>query len=141
MAVGPSGFDEVRFTDGDKEFAAHVKTLRPQVDVLVVISELGLAKNIKLAKAIPGVDFIFSSDMHEITTKAVELKNGTVIVEEGQDGTRLGHMQVYVEHGKVTGHRFKMRMIDSSITPDPKIEALIRESKSTIQKGQYSTYA
>jgi len=134
MAVGPSGFDEVRFTDGDKEFAAHVKTLRHQVDVLVVISELGLAKNIKLAKAIPGVDFIFSSDMHEITTKAVELKNGTVIVEEGQDGTRLGHIQVYVEHGKVTGHMFKMRTIDSSITPDPKIEALIEKVRAPFKK-------
>ena len=130
MAVGPSGFDEVTFTNGDKEFAKYVKLLRPQVDVLVVISELGLAKNIKLATEIPGVDFIFSSDMHEITTNEVVLEDGTVVVEEGQDGTRLGHMQVFVEDGKVTRHVFKMRTINTDIIPDPKIAALIEKIRA-----------
>ena len=127
MAVGPSGFDEVTFTNGDKEFAAHVKTLRPQVDLLIVISELGLAKNIKLAEEVSGVDFIFSSDMHEITTQEVILANGTVVVEEGQDGTRLGHMKAFMKDGKLVGHSFKMRTIDTSIKPNAKIAALIKK--------------
>jgi len=129
MAVGPSGFDEVTFTNGDKEFAAHVKTLRPQVDLLVVISELGLAKNIQLAEEIPGVDFIFSSDMHEITTEEVILSNGTVVVEEGQDGTRLGHMKVFMKDNKLAGHAFKMRTIDVNIKPNEKIQALIDKER------------
>jgi len=129
MAVGPSGFDEVIFSSGDKEFAAHVKTLRSQVDLLVVISELGLAKNIKLGKEIPGVDFIFSSDMHEITTKEVILANGTIVVEEGQDGTRLGHMKVFMKDHKRVGHEFKMRTIDVNIKPNAKIQALIDKER------------
>ena len=129
MAVGPSGFDEVTFTSGDKEFATHVKTLRPQVDLLVVISELGLAKNIKLGEEVPGVDFIFSSDMHEITTKEVILDNGTIVVEEGQDGTRLGHMKVFMKDGKRVGHTFKMRTIDVNIKPSVKIQALIDKER------------
>jgi sulfur-oxidizing protein SoxB len=129
MAVGPSGFDEVTFTNGDKEFASHVKTLRPKVDLLVVISELGLAKNIKLAQEIEGVDFIFSSDMHEITTQEVILANGTVVVEEGQDGTRLGHMKVFMKDNKFIGHEFKMHTIDASIVPNAKIQALIQKER------------
>lgn len=129
MAVGPSGFDEVTFTNGDKEFATHVKALRPQVDLLLVISELGLAKNIKLAKEVDGVDFIFSSDMHEITSKEVILENGTVVVEEGQDGTRLGHMKVFMKDGKRVGHSFKMRTIDVNIKPNAKIQALIDKER------------
>lgn len=133
MAVGPSGFDEVTFTNGDKEFATHVKVLRPQVDLLVVISELGLAKNIKLAEDIGSVDFIFSSDMHEITTKEVILENGTVVVEEGQDDTRLGHMKVFMKDTKRVGHSFKMRTIDVNIKPNAKIQALIDKERSSIQ--------
>ncbi len=129
MAVGPSGFDEVTFTNGDKEFVTHVKTLRPQVDLLVVISELGLAKNIKLAQEVEGVDFVFSSDMHEITTQEVILSNGSVIVEEGQDGTRMGHMKVFMKEGKLTGHVFKMRTIDVNIKPNAKIQALIEKER------------
>lgn len=130
MAVGPSGFDEIRFTNGDEEYEKYVKLLRPQVDVLVVISELGLAKNIQLAKKFPGVNVIFSSDMHEITTKEVALKNGTIIVEEGADGTRLGHIQLFVKDGKVTGHTFKMRTIDVNIKPNAKIAALVEKVRA-----------
>ena len=130
MAVGPSGFKGLKFTDGDAEYAKYVAELRGQVDVLVVISELGLAKNIKLAKEIPGVDFIFSSDMHEITTKEVILESGTVVVEEGQDGTRVGHMAVRVDNGKVTGHTFTMRTIDASIKGNEKIKALVAKVRA-----------
>lgn len=74
------------------ELRNQIAALRPQVDLLVVASELGLGNNIVLADRNPGIDVVLSSDMHEETRQPVKTANGTVIVEEGQDGTMLGQL-------------------------------------------------
>lgn len=130
MVVGPSVIDGLDFSNGDAEFKKYVKELRPQVDLLVVLSELGLAKNIALSKAQPGVDFVFSSDMHEETPKEIVLENGTVLVEEGQDGTRVGEMSVTLRDHKIVGYKFTFHIVDEKIKPDAEIAALVEKVRA-----------
>ncbi|OYZ23755.1 MAG: hypothetical protein B7Y23_09800 [Sulfurovum sp. 16-42-52] len=130
MIVGPSVISGLKFSNGDAEFKKYVKELRPQVDVLVVLSELGLAKNIALSKEHPGVDFVFSSDMHEETPKEIILKNGTILVEEGQDGTRVGEMSVTLRDHKIVGHKFTFHIVDEKIKPDAKMAALVKKVRA-----------
>jgi len=127
MVVGKSVTEGLRFSNGEEEFKKYVLELRPQVDILVVLSELGLARNIQLANETPGVNFIFSSDMHEETSKEVVLKNGTVLFEEGQDGTRLGELNILLKDNKLLGYRFKMHVVDEKIPANPEIAALIEK--------------
>ena len=75
------------------ELQARIAELRPQVDLLVVASELGLANNIILAERNAGIDVILSSDMHEETRQPFVTSTGTLIVEEGQDGTMIGELE------------------------------------------------
>ncbi|GIT97415.1 bifunctional UDP-sugar hydrolase/5'-nucleotidase [Sulfurovum sp. TSL1] len=130
MIVGSSVTNGLKFSNGDTEFEKYVQELRPQVDLLIVLSELGLAKNIALSKAYPGVDFVFSSDMHEETPREVVLKNGTVLIEEGQDGTRVGEMSVTLRDHKVVGHKFTFHIVDEQIKPDAEITALIEQVRA-----------
>lgn len=130
MIVGSSVVDGLTFSNGDAEFKKYVKELRPQVDILVVLSELGLAKNIALSKENPGVDFVFSSDMHEETPKEIVLNNGTVLIEGGQDGTRVGEMSVTLKDKKIVGHKFTYHIVDEKIKPDAKIAALIKKIRA-----------
>jgi len=130
MVVGSSVIDGLRFSDGEAEFKKYVAELRPQVDVLVVLSELGLAKNIAYAKETSGVDFIFSSDMHEETAQAIQLANGTVIMEEGTDGTRLGELNILIKNGKLLGHKFKMHIINRNVPVNAEIAKLIEEVRA-----------
>jgi len=130
MVVGNSVTNGLTFSDGEEEFKKYVAQLRPQVDVLVVLSELGLAKNIAYAKETPGVDFIFSSDMHEETPQAIRLDNGTVIMEEGTDGTRLGELNILIKKGKLFGHKFKMHIVDRNIPENSEVAALIKEVRA-----------
>ncbi|MCJ7764757.1 MAG: 5'-nucleotidase C-terminal domain-containing protein [Thiovulaceae bacterium] len=130
MVVGSSVAKGLNFSNGDAEFKKYVKALRPQVDLLVVLSELGLAKNIALSKAHPGVDFVFSSDMHEETPREIVLENGTVLVEEGQDGTRVGEMSVTLRDHKVVGHKFTFHIVDEKIKPDAEIAALVEKVRA-----------
>ena len=92
-ATGSAGIAGSDVSQVEVELQARIAELRPQVDLLVVASELGLANNIVLAERNPGIDLILSSDMHEETSKPYVTSNGTIIVEEGQDGTMIGELE------------------------------------------------
>lgn len=91
------------FTKGDDEVPKYLDILRNQekVDLVIMISELGLANNIVLANRNPGIDVILSADMHEETHRAVVTQSGTIVVEEGQDGTMMGALKLKMVRGKI----------------------------------------
>ena len=102
--IGPTVTKGFTFTNGAVELPYFIDQLRnvEKVDMIVMISELEMAKTIALTDTIPGVDFVLNADMHERTNKPIVSKTGTVIVEEGQDGTMLGEINVNVSAGHVT---------------------------------------
>ncbi|MGA1824666.1 MAG: bifunctional metallophosphatase/5'-nucleotidase [bacterium] len=110
-----------RFTRGDLEVAEFVPYLRQveNVDLLVMISELGLANNIRLARAVPGINVILSSDMHEETRLPVVTETGTIIVEEGQDGTIVGELNLQVLDGQIINWGFTQHVINTLTPQDP----------------------
>ena len=124
--VGAEVVEGFRFSNGDVEMAEFVPLLRPQVDVLIVISELGLANNIRLAEANPGIDIILSSDMHEETLEPVITSTNTLILEEGQDGTLLGELKLTIRNGRITERDVKTHLINDSIRPDRGIRRAVK---------------
>src|SRR5207244_3302378 len=65
QVVGRGVTKGIRFTKGDEEIKELVALLRQKenVTLVVMLSELGLSNNIRLAEKTPGVDVILSSDM------------------------------------------------------------------------------
>src|SRR5215470_1076004 len=114
QVVGRSVTKGVRFTKGDAELKELVPLLREreQVALVIVISELGLSNNIRLAEQTPGIDAILSSDMHEITGKPVVTSTNTVISEVGQDGQLVGELSLTVEGGRVASWKCTLHHID-----------------------------
>ena len=121
----------------DTEVMAQVKQLREteKVDLLVMLSEMGLANNMRIADKIPGIDAILSADMHEITLKPVVSKNGTVIIEEGQDGTVMGQLALTVENGKVANWDWKLHRLTNKVKEDKKIAAMVKEARKSFVAG------
>lgn len=116
----------------DRMVSRYVNELRnnEKVDLLVMLSELGLANNLRIAESIPGIDVILSSDMHEETPVAIVATNEssggrTIVVEEGQDGTILGRLDLAVKDGKVASWSWVAHDIDSSVPEDAAIAAQI----------------
>jgi sulfur-oxidizing protein SoxB len=126
-----------RFTNGDQEVPAYVRILRDQlkVDVVVMLSEQELANNIRLAEANPGIDVVLSSDMHEVTREPIVAKTGTWLLEEGQDGTRLGELTLTVRDGKVTDRKWTQHTIDDRIRADGRVAARIAGVRKTFVSG------
>ena len=121
----------------DAEVVAQVKKLREteKVDLLVVLSEMGLANNLRIADKIPGIDAILSADMHENSLKPVVSQNGTLLIDNGQDGAVLGELSLTVTDGQIGAWNYNLHRINNKIKEDKKIAALIKEVRKTFVTG------
>jgi 2',3'-cyclic-nucleotide 2'-phosphodiesterase (5'-nucleotidase family) len=139
QAVSTRVVEGFTLTPGEFELKKAIPLLREKhkVDLVVVISERGLSGNLELADNIPGIDVVLSSDMHEETWQPIfSKKNGTLLVEEGQDGTMLGELTVRVANGKMVGHTFKAHRISvKNNKPEPKTAAMVEKIRSAYVKG------
>jgi 2',3'-cyclic-nucleotide 2'-phosphodiesterase (5'-nucleotidase family) len=126
-ALGTESTRGFTFTSGEADLTPLVTRLREdrRVDVIVVASELELANNVRIAESTPGIDVILSADMHETTNEPIVASTGTVIVEEGQDGTVVGELTLAVEKGKVARWTWTQHEITDAIPEDPRVARAI----------------
>jgi sulfur-oxidizing protein SoxB len=137
QVVGRGVTRGVRFTKGDAELKEFVTLLREKEKVALVImmSELGLSNNIRLAEQTPGVDVILSSDMHEITREPVVTGTKTLIAEVGQDGQAIGELNLTVENGRLANWKWTLHRIDDTVRPNPDIARLIADIRKPFLSG------
>jgi 2',3'-cyclic-nucleotide 2'-phosphodiesterase (5'-nucleotidase family) len=104
---------------------------REQADVVLLMSHVGLAKAIKLAQTIPGIDAHLSSDTHERTYAPIEA-GGSWVVEPGAFGSFLGRLDLWLEDGKIVDRRWELLELTASRHPeDPAVAALVQQALAT----------
>jgi sulfur-oxidizing protein SoxB len=142
-AVGTSVTKNYQFTDAKVELPCFIDKLRNQekVDLLVMISELELARDIKLVEANAGVDVVLNSDMHEKTVQPIVIHHlnapDTLLLEEGQDGTMVGELKLEVKYGKVAEWEFHPHVITSDIDEDKTVKAKIAAVRKPFLKNGF----
>ena len=143
-AVGTSVTQNYMFSNGKTEVPCFVDRLRKVegVDVVVMISEMEMSRDIQIAETLaPGPDVILNSDMHERTTTPIVATNPdghqTLIVEEGQDGTVVGKLELEVKNGAVAKWEFKQRVITDDIKEDKAIAAKVTEVRKPYVTGTF----
>ena len=140
-AVGTSVTENYMFTNGKDEVPCFVDKLRnvEGVDVVVMISELEMSRDIQVAETLARPpDVILNSDMHERTTVPIVAVNPdghkTLIVEEGQDGTVIGKLELEVKKAR-SPWEFKQRVITQDIKEDKAIAARVAKARAPFVKG------
>ncbi len=112
------------------------------VDIVVMLSEAGLAENVFNAENYNGIDLIFSSDMHETTTVPVVVTqpNGakTIIMEEGEDAVQVGELEIEIKNGKLHEWEWTAHKINSKVKEDHKIAHLIKKIKAPYQSKGFA---
>lgn len=95
------------------ELPGYIDILRntERVYLAFLVSEFGLAKNIAFGENFDGIDVIMSSDMHEETQEPVVIRNGTIVTEGGQDGTRLGQIDLKIRNGRITRWNYTFHLV------------------------------
>lgn len=134
IMLAPGAFATKGFiaTSEGAELPGYIDTLRntEKVDLVLLVSEFGLAKNVYFGENYPGIDVILSSDMHEETPKPVITSNGTIVTEVGQDGTRLGQLDLMIRRGKIVKWNYAFHSLDiRKIKPDLKIAAMVKMAR------------
>lgn len=131
-AVGTSVTQNYQFTDAKVEVPCFVDKLRNEekVDVVVMISELEMARDIQIAEtATASPDVILNSDMHERTTEPIVVSRSdgtqTLIVEQGQDGTVIAKINLKIRNGKMTEWAYDQLVVTDDIKEDKAIAARV----------------
>lgn len=137
--VSPFIMDGFYLSPGEEELAQAIPLLREEhgVDIIVLMSERGLGPNLDIAERIPGIDIILSSDMHEETREVLQAKSGTLLIEEGQDGTMLGEITLTITDKKISHWAWSPHFINTlDYQPDPEIQAMIETARRPFVKGE-----
>jgi 5'-nucleotidase len=91
------------YADDPLESAAReVERLRPEVDVMIVMSHLGLRMDERLAAAVGGIDIILGAHTHHLLEKPLYVGD-TAICAAGKFGRHIGHLEItrHPEAGRV----------------------------------------
>lgn len=133
----------IDFTGDAEEVPGYVDILKnkEKVDLIVLVSEFGLAKNVKIANNNPDIDVVLSADMHEETPQAIVADTGAIVSEAGQDGTRLAELHLVIRPGKggkrIASWNYTWHEINDSIRPNPMIAGLIRRIRAPFVAGPF----
>lgn len=101
------------------------------VRLVVLISQAGLAADIKLASRVRGIDVIFSGRSHDPLPEPIVVPNAsgrTLVSSVGAYGKFCGVLDLELKDGSLRDYRFHLIPIFSNlIAPDPEMDALIRK--------------
>lgn len=103
------------------------------VDLIVLLSHLGVDKDRELALAVKGIDVIVGGHSHTPLTKAI-IERNTIIVQAGSYGDYLGKLTLYLDkHKKIlqwTSHLISIE--EGRLREDPNIAAILSPYKAVV---------
>jgi 2',3'-cyclic-nucleotide 2'-phosphodiesterase (5'-nucleotidase family) len=110
----------------------HAQQLRSEgAMAVVVLSELGLHKNWRIARDLPPgvVDVILSAHTHERTFSPVIADNGVWVAEAGDDAY-VGRLDLDIVDGALVGRQWSILPVDHNLIPKASIAARIAELRA-----------
>lgn len=106
------------------------------VDIIIVLSHLGLGSDIQLAEAVSGIDVIVGGHSHNRMTKPKHVGN-TLIVQAGAHGTDLGILELTFNGMRRTASIYRLITLNhAEIKPDPVIAARIDRLTTPLQVSE-----
>ncbi len=93
-------------------------------DIVILLSHLGIDTDQLLASTIPGIDIILGGHSHTEINQPI-LIGGTLIVQAKEFYRYLGKLKIVVTGGDIQSWNYELLPIDSSVPPEPTLEAMI----------------
>lgn len=115
---------------GDEVLQPYIDKLlqTEKVDVVVLLTHIGLPKAVHLAGKLQGVDILLSSDTHERTYEPI-IVNDTWVVEPGAFGSFLGRLDLEINgEGELKKNWTLIELRGSSYPEDKKIKELVAKT-------------
>lgn len=138
----PSLMRNVKFLDPYRVAKKMVKQLRPQCDVIIAITHLGVLESsdfssITLAKKVDGIDLIVDGHSHTILPSGLTI-NDTLIVQTGSHAYNLGKATIELDGKKIVSKNAELLDAEEvkaiNPTPDKNIVQAIDKMNRDNQK-------
>ena len=128
-AMPPSFSEGIYFTLGKDELPPIIDVLRSKekVDLIVLISHLGFAQDMKLLSEVQGVDVCLSGHTHNRLYKPV-MSGKTIVIQSGCHGSFLGRLDLEIVDGKITDYKHQLIEVEASTQPDPIVAELVTQA-------------
>ena len=126
VGLTPQGNDarNINLNNYVRELKKTYKSLRRKADLIVVVSALGGAQNIKLAEAMPEIKLILSSGNNATLRQSTTVAN-TVIITPTPEGKTLNVVNIDFKNGKIENWGIEKEKMPLSITEDLEIKKAI----------------
>jgi len=127
-----SDFGDTRFSDPQEPVLAParraVAALRAQrVDVIVALTHLGLRADLRLARAVSGIDLIIGGHSHTLLRKW-KIAGQSVVVQSGERFGHLGYLDIKGRPGGGiirAASSWRVRPIDEHMSPDERMKTIV----------------
>lgn len=134
----PSFSKGMRFEPVEHNIRELITELKEEkgVDVLFVVSHIGIAKQVHLADdpVMEQVDYVLGNDTHERIRKPLSRKYAKV-TEPGAFGSFVGRLDLIVKDGKVIGENYELMHVDpEKYNPNQEVVAAIEEATRPYDK-------
>ncbi|PSR33802.1 MAG: bifunctional metallophosphatase/5'-nucleotidase [Sulfobacillus benefaciens] len=132
----PKSFSQgLKFEIDMSALQSQIQRLRDQhrVDVVVLVSHLGLPQDLKLANEVNGIDVVLSGHSHDRLIHPIKVNN-TWIIQSGANGSFLGILSLEITPGKpITQVQHELKTLDMP-EGDPDIQNLLDHQLKPYQK-------
>ena len=125
----PSFSEGIYFTLGKDELPPIIDLLRikEMVDLIVLISHLGFAQDMKLLSEVQGVDVCLSGHTHNRLYKPVLIGN-TIVIQSGCHGSFLGRLDLQILERQIVDYKHRLIEVTATTQADPIVEELVKQA-------------
>ncbi|MBI2608289.1 MAG: hypothetical protein HYW47_01675 [Deltaproteobacteria bacterium] len=111
------------------------KLVNDKVDYIIVLSDLGILRETKLASQVEGIDIIIGGHSEDVLQQPRMIKN-TLIVQAGYQGHYIGNLTVFSEvQKKIYNH--ELVALDTHFEPGtPFMRKLVSDFKEKLEKHE-----
>jgi 2',3'-cyclic-nucleotide 2'-phosphodiesterase (5'-nucleotidase family) len=98
-----------------------------KADIIVLVSHLGFAQDMKLLSEVHGIDICLSGHTHNRLYKPV-LNGKTIIIQSGCHGSFLGRLDLEINGRQIVDFHHHLIEVEAAIQPDPITDELVKQS-------------
>ncbi len=110
-----------------------VSEKRADHPIIIALTHIGLEEDLKLAKAVPGIDVIIGAHSHDAVKEPIRVGD-TLICQAGSKGAYLGQFDAFFEDGDVSRYRGFLREVNDTVRADPEVERVIARYADTLNE-------
>ena len=135
---GSTGFN---FLDPIETTQTYVNSLRPLVDIIVVLSHQGLDGDYRIAEKVKGVDLILGGHHHVVLDppKVLQGPDGrdVIIIHSGVNLKVVGELEIAVQNRRIVWHKYKTIPITEKVEENGDFVNMLRPYVQGLDYSQY----